>query len=55
MKESNFQLVGKPQITKIKLDVNKDYIFEKEVTLEIDNNILVQKVLMSRKKNQLLY
>ncbi|HOA55586.1 MAG: hypothetical protein GX385_10815 [Clostridiaceae bacterium] len=54
MKESNFQLVGKPQITKIKLDVNKDYIFEKEVTLEIDNNILVQKSADEQEKESIV-
>ena len=54
MKESYFQLVGKPQITKIKLDVNKDYIFEKEVTLEIDNNILVQKSADEQEKESIV-
>lgn len=43
MKESSFQLIGKPQITMVQFEINKEYIFEKEVALDINNNIRVIK------------
>jgi len=50
MRESNFQLIGKPQVTSIRFDVNKDYIFDKEVTLEINSNIRVLRNSREQKK-----
>lgn len=43
MKESSFRLIGKPQITMVQFEINKEYTFEKEIALEINNNIRVIK------------
>ncbi len=43
MRESIFQIFGKPQITNIQFEVNKDFVFNKEVALEISNNVRVLK------------
>ncbi len=51
MKESSFQLVGKPQVTKVQFEINKDFVFEKEVALEISNNVRVLKN-SNEKKNE---
>jgi len=43
LKESSFQLIGKPQITMVQFEINKEYNFEKEIALEINNNIRIIK------------
>ena len=43
MKESNFQLTGKPKLNGFSLITNKDYKFNEELALEIDNNISIIK------------
>lgn len=43
MRESNFQLTGKPRISNIHFEVNKDFTFDKEVVVEINNNVRVLK------------
>ena len=43
MKESNFQLIGKPKVTKMSYESNKKYIFKDELVLELNNNIQVIK------------
>jgi preprotein translocase subunit SecB len=54
MKESSFQLIGKPQVTNIRFEVNKDYIFNKEVTLEINSNIRVLRNSREQKKESIV-
>ena len=43
MKESNFQLTGKPKLNGFSLITNKEYKFNEELALEIDNNISIIK------------
>lgn len=43
LKPSNFQLIGKPRVTKKNFQLNKEFDFPEEVSLEIDNNIKVVK------------
>ena len=54
MKESSFQLVGKPQVTKVQFEVNKEYFFEKEVALEISNNVRVIKNKDEQKQDSIV-
>lgn len=42
LKPSNFQLLGKPTVTKNIFMLNKKFDFQGEVSLEIDNNIKMQ-------------
>jgi preprotein translocase subunit SecB len=42
LKPSNFQLIGKPRITKNVFTLNKEYDFEEEVSLEIDSDIKIE-------------
>ncbi len=42
MKPSNFQLIGKPRITKNVFTLNKKFNFEGEVSLEIDSDIKIE-------------
>lgn len=44
MKPSSFQLIDKPRVTRNIFQVSKDYNFQSEVSLEIDNNIKVIKM-----------
>lgn len=43
MKESSFQLVGKPRISKMLFETNKDFVFKDEVQLETNSNIHIIK------------
>lgn len=43
MKESNFQLIGKPKVLKMSYESNKEYVFKDELVLELNNNIQVSK------------
>lgn len=43
MKESNFQLTGNPKLNSFSLETNKEYKFDEELALEIDNNIRIIK------------
>lgn len=43
MKESNFQLTGKPKLNGFSLVTNKEYKFNEELALEIDNSISIIK------------
>ena len=43
MKESSFQLIGKPKVTKISYESNEKYVFKDELVLELNNNIQVIK------------
>lgn len=43
MKESNFQLIGKPKIIRISYESNKEYVIEDDLTVEMNNNIVVTK------------
>ena len=43
MKESSFQLIGKPKVTKISYESNETYVFKDELILELNNNIQVIK------------
>jgi len=43
LKESSFQLVGKPGISKMLFETNKDFVFKDEVQLETDSNIHIIK------------
>ncbi len=43
MKESSFQLTGKPKVTKISYESNEQYVFKDELVLELNNNIQVIK------------
>lgn len=42
MKPSNFQLMGKPRITKNVFTLNKRFDFQGEVSLEIDSDIKIE-------------
>ena len=43
MKQSNFQLIGKPKINFFSYETNQEYEFVGDLALEIDNNIHVIK------------
>ena len=43
LKESSFQLIGKPQINKISFETNKEFIFKDEIFLEVSNNVQINK------------
>jgi preprotein translocase subunit SecB len=43
LKESKFQLTGKPKLNGFSLITNKEYKFSEELALEIDNNISIIK------------
>ena len=43
MKESKFQLIGKPIINNFSYETNKDYKFNGDLALEVDSNIHVIK------------
>jgi len=43
LKESNFQLTGKPKLNSFSLETNKEYKFDEELALEFDNNIRIIK------------
>jgi preprotein translocase subunit SecB len=43
LRESNFQLSGRPQITKITYETNKDYVFDEQIILEIMNDVKIDK------------
>lgn len=43
MKPSNFQLINKPVVTKCLFEVNKQFDFKGELSLEIDNNVQIAK------------
>ncbi len=43
MQESFFQLVGKPRISKFDFQLNKEYKFDGEVKLDMNNNIQITK------------
>ncbi len=44
LKPSSFQLIDKPRVTRNIFEVNKEFDFSGEVSLEIDNNIRVIKM-----------
>lgn len=44
MKPSAFQLIDKPRVTKHVFQVNKEYDFSDEISLEIDKNIHISKM-----------
>lgn len=44
LKPSSFQLINKPRVTKNVFQVNKDYDFSNEVSLEIDKSIQIAKM-----------
>lgn len=54
MKESSFQLVAKPQLIKVLFEINKDFVFEKEVALELSNNVRVLKNSNEQKKDSIV-
>jgi len=41
LKESNFQLIGKPRITNLQYSTNKDFVFGNDLKLQINNQIQV--------------
>lgn len=43
MKESNFQLIGKPKLNRIDYQTNKNFAFVKELQLEFSNDITITK------------
>lgn len=43
MKESVFQLIGKPRISKFEFQLNREYKFSGEIKLELSNNIQISK------------
>jgi len=43
LKESSFQLVGKPRISKILFETNKDFVLKDEVQLETNSDIHIIK------------
>ena len=43
MEKSSFQLVGKPRISKMLFETNKEFVFKDEVQLEMNNNIHIIK------------
>ena len=44
MKESNFQLVGKPRMTSLQYSTNKEFEFGNELSIQIDNQIQIMNV-----------
>jgi len=44
LKLSSFQLIDKPRVTKNIFQVNKEFDFQGEISLEIDNNIKTVKI-----------
>lgn len=47
MKESNVQLIGKPRIRKVSFETNNAFVFDKDIELDIDNNVTVLKACES--------
>lgn len=43
MKESNFQLIGKPKLNRIDYQTNKKFVFAQELQLELSNHITITK------------
>ncbi len=43
MKESVFQLIGKPRISKFEIQLNREYKFDGEIKLDLSNNIQISK------------
>jgi preprotein translocase subunit SecB len=43
LKESSFYLIGKPKITKILFETNKNFVFSDEVPLKVNNNVQIMK------------
>jgi len=43
LKESSFYLIGKPKITKILFEINKNFVFCDEVPLKVSNNVQIMK------------
>lgn len=43
LKESSFYLIGKPKITKILFEINKNFVFSDEVPLKVNNNVQIMK------------
>ena len=43
MKESNFQLVGKPKLNKFQYKTNDEFCFGEEISIEMDTNIQVSR------------
>ena len=43
LKESSFYLIGKPKITKILFEINKNFVFCDEVPLIVSNNVQIMK------------
>ena len=43
MKESNFQLIGKPKLNRIDYQTNRNFTFVKELQLELNNDITITK------------
>lgn len=41
MKESNFQLIGKPKVNSMSYETNKKFNFTDELPLEISNNVQI--------------
>ena len=41
LKSSNFQLLDKPRVTKSIFTINKDFNFDKEISLDMENNIKI--------------
>jgi len=54
LKKSNFQLIGKPKITKIIFISNKDFVFDKEVSLKISNNVQIAKSMDQQKRESIV-
>lgn len=54
MKESSFQLIGKPKIIKVFYETNKNFIFDKEVSLKISNNVKIAKSLDQKKRESIV-
>jgi len=43
MKESNFQLLGKPKLNQFQYQTNDEFCFKDEVSIEMDTNIRVSR------------
>lgn len=43
LKESRFQIIEKPKITKIHFETNKEFVFKDEVSIELNSNIQIIK------------
>ncbi len=54
MIKSSFQLVGKPRISKMLFEANKEFIFKGEVQLETNNNIHIIKNSDEQKNNSIV-